>query len=111
MLVILLQYATSISEKDLKPVAGKRKQWPLFFILIVTYFYILILKLPSILFFHNCCENESFQVVLFYLNISVFLVFQKMLDEGLVAHASGDMMRTFIYGFYCYRIVGEKDGK
>ncbi|XP_011614624.1 GATOR complex protein DEPDC5 isoform X2 [Takifugu rubripes] len=37
-------------------------------------------------------------------------IMQKMLDEGLVAHASGDMMRTFIYGFYCYRIVGEKDG-
>lgn len=34
-----------------------------------------------------------------------------MLDEGLVAHASGDMMHTFIYGFYCYRIVGEKDGE
>ncbi|XP_068195944.1 GATOR1 complex protein DEPDC5 isoform X2 [Antennarius striatus] len=37
-------------------------------------------------------------------------VMQKMLDEGLVAHASGDAMRTFIYGFYFYRIVGEKDG-
>lgn len=33
-----------------------------------------------------------------------------MLDEGLVAHASGDAMRSFIYGFYFYRIVGEKDG-
>ncbi|KAM9844724.1 LOW QUALITY PROTEIN: GATOR1 complex protein DEPDC5 [Aulostomus maculatus] len=37
-------------------------------------------------------------------------VMQKMLDEGLVAHASGDAMRTFVYGFYFYRIVGEKDG-
>lgn len=36
---------------------------------------------------------------------------QKMLDEGLVAHASGDAMRTFVYGFYFYRIVGEKDGE
>ncbi|XP_047187866.1 GATOR complex protein DEPDC5 isoform X3 [Scophthalmus maximus] len=36
-------------------------------------------------------------------------VMQKMLDEGLVAHASGDAMRTFVYGFYFYRIVGEKD--
>uniref|UniRef100_A0A4W6EBQ9 DEP domain containing 5, GATOR1 subcomplex subunit n=1 Tax=Lates calcarifer TaxID=8187 RepID=A0A4W6EBQ9_LATCA len=36
-------------------------------------------------------------------------IMQKMLDEGLVAHASGDAMRTFIYGFYFYRIVGEKD--
>uniref|UniRef100_A0AAQ4R2J5 DEP domain containing 5, GATOR1 subcomplex subunit n=1 Tax=Gasterosteus aculeatus aculeatus TaxID=481459 RepID=A0AAQ4R2J5_GASAC len=34
----------------------------------------------------------------------------KMLDEGVVAHASGDAMRTFVYGFYFYRIVGEKDG-
>ncbi|KAK2895758.1 GATOR1 complex protein DEPDC5 isoform X3 [Channa argus] len=37
-------------------------------------------------------------------------VMQKMLDEGLVTHASGDAMRTFVYGFYFYRIVGEKDG-
>uniref|UniRef100_A0A3Q1HCZ2 DEP domain-containing protein n=1 Tax=Anabas testudineus TaxID=64144 RepID=A0A3Q1HCZ2_ANATE len=36
-------------------------------------------------------------------------VMQKMLDDGLVAHASGDAMRTFVYGFYFYRIVGEKD--
>ncbi|XP_068594355.1 GATOR1 complex protein DEPDC5 isoform X3 [Cebidichthys violaceus] len=37
-------------------------------------------------------------------------IMQKMLDEGVVAHASGDAMRTFVYGFYFYRIVGEKDG-
>ncbi|KAM6990269.1 GATOR1 complex protein DEPDC5 isoform 4-T4 [Tautogolabrus adspersus] len=37
-------------------------------------------------------------------------IMQKMLEEGLVAHASGDAMRTFVYGFYFYRIVGEKDG-
>ncbi|XP_030258763.1 GATOR complex protein DEPDC5 isoform X6 [Sparus aurata] len=37
-------------------------------------------------------------------------IMQKMLDEGLVAHASGDAMRIFVYGFYFYRIVGEKDG-
>ncbi|CAL9688427.1 unnamed protein product [Knipowitschia caucasica] len=36
-------------------------------------------------------------------------IMQKMLEEGLVAHASGDAMRTFVYGFYFYRIVGEKD--
>nr|XP_020475229.1 DEP domain-containing protein 5 isoform X3 [Monopterus albus] len=36
-------------------------------------------------------------------------IMQKMLDEGLVAHASGDAMRTFVYGFYFYRIVAEKD--
>ncbi|XP_010764396.1 DEP domain-containing protein 5-like [Notothenia coriiceps] len=33
-----------------------------------------------------------------------------MLDEGVVSHASGDAMRSFVYGFYFYRIVGEKDG-
>ncbi|XP_013864451.1 DEP domain-containing protein 5 [Austrofundulus limnaeus] len=38
-------------------------------------------------------------------------IMQKMLDEGLVAHASGEAMRTFVYGFYIYRIVGEKDGQ
>uniref|UniRef100_A0A8C7FV52 DEP domain containing 5, GATOR1 subcomplex subunit n=1 Tax=Oncorhynchus kisutch TaxID=8019 RepID=A0A8C7FV52_ONCKI len=32
-------------------------------------------------------------------------IMQKMLDEGLVTHASGDAMRTFVYGFYFYRIV------
>ncbi|XP_038574839.1 GATOR complex protein DEPDC5 isoform X7 [Micropterus salmoides] len=37
-------------------------------------------------------------------------VMQKMLDEGLVVHASGDALRTFVYGFYFYRIVGEKEG-
>ncbi|XP_061588667.1 GATOR1 complex protein DEPDC5 isoform X4 [Cololabis saira] len=37
-------------------------------------------------------------------------IMQKILDEGLVAHASGDALRTFVYGFYFYRIVGEKDG-
>uniref|UniRef100_A0A096MBU0 DEP domain containing 5, GATOR1 subcomplex subunit n=1 Tax=Poecilia formosa TaxID=48698 RepID=A0A096MBU0_POEFO len=36
-------------------------------------------------------------------------IMQKMLDEGVVAHASGDAMRTFVYGFYFYRIVGEKE--
>ncbi|XP_014269895.1 GATOR1 complex protein DEPDC5 isoform X5 [Maylandia zebra] len=36
-------------------------------------------------------------------------IMQKMLDEGLVTHASGEAMRTFVYGFYFYRIVGEKD--
>lgn len=33
-----------------------------------------------------------------------------MLEEGLITHASGDAMRTFVYGFYFYRIVG-KDGE
>lgn len=36
-------------------------------------------------------------------------IMQKLLEEGLVAHASGDAMRTFVYGFYFYRIVGDKD--
>lgn len=33
-----------------------------------------------------------------------------MLDEGLITHASGDAMRTFVYGFYFYRIV-DKDSE
>uniref|UniRef100_A0A673GXS8 DEP domain-containing protein 5-like n=1 Tax=Sinocyclocheilus rhinocerous TaxID=307959 RepID=A0A673GXS8_9TELE len=37
-------------------------------------------------------------------------IMQKMLDEGLITHASGDAMRTFVYGFYLYRIV-EKDNE
>uniref|UniRef100_A0A8C1UR81 DEP domain containing 5, GATOR1 subcomplex subunit n=1 Tax=Cyprinus carpio TaxID=7962 RepID=A0A8C1UR81_CYPCA len=32
-------------------------------------------------------------------------IMQKMLDEGLITHASGDAMRTFVYGFYLYRIL------
>ncbi|KAL0965572.1 hypothetical protein UPYG_G00283080 [Umbra pygmaea] len=36
-------------------------------------------------------------------------IMQKMLDDGLVAHASGEAMRTFVYGFYFYRIVVERD--
>ncbi|TRY65307.1 hypothetical protein DNTS_015453 [Danionella cerebrum] len=35
-------------------------------------------------------------------------IMQKMLEDGLIAHASGDAMRTFVYGFYLYRIV-DKD--
>ncbi|XP_062870046.1 GATOR1 complex protein DEPDC5 isoform X2 [Trichomycterus rosablanca] len=35
-------------------------------------------------------------------------IMQKMLDDGLIAHASGEAMRTFVYGFYFYRIV-DKD--
>ncbi|XP_065146520.1 GATOR1 complex protein DEPDC5 isoform X2 [Paramisgurnus dabryanus] len=35
-------------------------------------------------------------------------IMQKMLDDGLITHASGDVMRTFVYGFYFYRIV-DKD--
>ncbi|XP_028328449.1 GATOR complex protein DEPDC5 isoform X2 [Gouania willdenowi] len=38
-------------------------------------------------------------------------VMQKMLDDGLVAHASGDAMRTFFYGFYFYRIVLEREAQ
>uniref|UniRef100_A0A8C5CAZ6 DEP domain-containing protein n=1 Tax=Gadus morhua TaxID=8049 RepID=A0A8C5CAZ6_GADMO len=35
-------------------------------------------------------------------------IMQKMLEDGLIAHASGDAMRTFIYGSYFYCVV-EKD--
>ncbi len=34
-----------------------------------------------------------------------------MLEEGLITHASGDAMRTFVYGFYFYRIVDNEKGK
>lgn len=34
-----------------------------------------------------------------------------MLDEGLIAHASGEAMRTFVYGFYFYRIVDKENEK
>lgn len=33
-----------------------------------------------------------------------------MLDEGLIAHASGEAMRPFVYGFCFYRIV-DKDAE
>ncbi|XP_069071195.1 GATOR1 complex protein DEPDC5 isoform X2 [Pleurodeles waltl] len=36
-------------------------------------------------------------------------IMQKMLEEGLIVHASGEALRTFIYGFYFYKIVGEKE--
>ncbi|XP_073685400.1 GATOR1 complex protein DEPDC5 [Garra rufa] len=38
-------------------------------------------------------------------------IMQKMLDEGLITHASGDAMRTFVYGFYFYRIVDKDNEK
>lgn len=34
-----------------------------------------------------------------------------MLEEGLITHASGDAMRTFVYGFYFYRIVDKDNEK
>lgn len=34
-----------------------------------------------------------------------------MLEEGLITHASGDAMRTFVYGFYLYRIVDKDNEK
>ncbi|KAI4876342.1 hypothetical protein NFI96_017807 [Prochilodus magdalenae] len=38
-------------------------------------------------------------------------IMQKMLDEGQIAHASGDAMRTFVYGFYFYKIVDKESDK
>lgn len=32
-----------------------------------------------------------------------------MLDEQLITHASGEALRTFIYGFYVYKIVADKE--
>lgn len=34
-----------------------------------------------------------------------------MLDEGLIAHVSGEAMHTFLYGFYFYRIVDKENEK
>ena len=35
---------------------------------------------------------------------------QKMVDQGLISHASGDRRKPYIYGFYLYFIVqSDKD--
>ncbi|XP_006869349.1 PREDICTED: DEP domain-containing protein 5 isoform X6 [Chrysochloris asiatica] len=36
-------------------------------------------------------------------------IMQKMLEEQLITHASGEALRTFIYGFYFYKIVMDKE--
>ncbi|XP_058137694.1 GATOR1 complex protein DEPDC5 isoform X5 [Dasypus novemcinctus] len=36
-------------------------------------------------------------------------IMQKMLEEQLITHASGEVLRTFIYGFYFYKIVMDKE--
>ncbi|XP_072839391.2 GATOR1 complex protein DEPDC5 isoform X1 [Pogona vitticeps] len=36
-------------------------------------------------------------------------IMQKMLDEQLIMHASGETLRTFLYGFYFYKIVEDKE--
>ncbi|XP_051887990.1 GATOR complex protein DEPDC5 isoform X3 [Pristis pectinata] len=36
-------------------------------------------------------------------------IMQKMLDEQLIVHAFGESMRTFVYGFYLYRLLSDKD--
>uniref|UniRef100_A0A8C5M0L9 DEP domain containing 5, GATOR1 subcomplex subunit n=1 Tax=Leptobrachium leishanense TaxID=445787 RepID=A0A8C5M0L9_9ANUR len=36
-------------------------------------------------------------------------IMQKLLDDQYITHASGDTIRTFIYGFYLYRIPPERD--
>ncbi|XP_038649235.1 GATOR complex protein DEPDC5 isoform X2 [Scyliorhinus canicula] len=36
-------------------------------------------------------------------------IMQKMLDEQLIVHAFGESMRAFVYGFYLYRLVTDKD--
>ncbi|XP_063310608.1 GATOR1 complex protein DEPDC5 isoform X4 [Pelobates fuscus] len=36
-------------------------------------------------------------------------IMQKMLDDQYITHASGEALRTFIYGFYLYRIPPERD--
>ncbi|KAM5192966.1 GATOR1 complex protein DEPDC5 isoform 1-T1 [Mantella aurantiaca] len=36
-------------------------------------------------------------------------IMQKMLDEQYITHASGETLRTFIYGFYLYRMPPERE--
>uniref|UniRef100_A0A8D2PGL8 GATOR1 complex protein DEPDC5 n=1 Tax=Zosterops lateralis melanops TaxID=1220523 RepID=A0A8D2PGL8_ZOSLA len=36
-------------------------------------------------------------------------IMQKMLEEQLIVHAAGEALRTFIYGFYFYKIVVDKE--
>ncbi|XP_036625037.1 GATOR complex protein DEPDC5 isoform X2 [Trichosurus vulpecula] len=36
-------------------------------------------------------------------------IMQKMLEEQLITHASGEALRTFIYGFYFYKIVADRE--
>ncbi|XP_070618565.1 GATOR1 complex protein DEPDC5 isoform X5 [Erythrolamprus reginae] len=36
-------------------------------------------------------------------------IMQKMLEEQLITHASGEALRTFIYGFYFYKMVEDKE--
>ncbi|XP_058888828.1 GATOR complex protein DEPDC5-like isoform X2 [Acipenser ruthenus] len=36
-------------------------------------------------------------------------IMQKMLDDQVIVHASGEAMRTFVYGFHFYRIVMDRD--
>ncbi|XP_023561638.1 GATOR complex protein DEPDC5 isoform X5 [Octodon degus] len=36
-------------------------------------------------------------------------IMQKMLEEQLITHASGEAWRTFIYGFYFYKIVMDRE--
>ncbi|XP_063081975.1 GATOR1 complex protein DEPDC5 isoform X12 [Cavia porcellus] len=36
-------------------------------------------------------------------------IMQKMLEEQLITHASGEAWRTFIYGFYFYKIVTDRE--
>uniref|UniRef100_A0A8D2KY17 DEP domain-containing protein n=1 Tax=Varanus komodoensis TaxID=61221 RepID=A0A8D2KY17_VARKO len=36
-------------------------------------------------------------------------ILQKMLDEQLIVHASGEALHTFIYGFYFYKVAEDKE--
>ncbi|XP_074062519.1 GATOR1 complex protein DEPDC5 isoform X3 [Macrotis lagotis] len=36
-------------------------------------------------------------------------IMQKMLEEQLITHASGEALRTFIYGFYFYKIMADRE--
>ncbi|KAG2470314.1 DEPD5 protein, partial [Polypterus senegalus] len=55
-----------------------------------------LIQLTHILFF-SCGDPRSHEAP------------KKMLDEQLIVHASGEAMRIFVYGFYFYRIAGDRD--
>lgn len=54
------------------------------------------------------CGNMEHHFGMIYLS-HLHFVLQKMLEEQYIMHASGETLRTFIYGFYLYRISPEKD--
>lgn len=50
------------------------------------------------------------QAALFYAEC-LSPLFQGMIQEKLISHASGDFSKSFILGFYLYHIVQDKDSQ